>query len=29
MRLYTTDRLYAYIDLHAHAGHKGIFIYGN
>ncbi|KAM3136319.1 Cytosolic carboxypeptidase-like protein 5 [Paramecium bursaria] len=29
MRLHNTDRMYAYIDLHAHAGHKGIFIYGN
>lgn len=29
MRLYNSDRFYAYVDLHAHAGHKGVFIYGN
>lgn len=29
LRLHNTDRFYAYIDLHAHAGHKGIFIFGN
>lgn len=29
MRLHNTDRFYGYVDLHAHAGHKGVFIYGN
>ncbi|CAD8196343.1 unnamed protein product [Paramecium octaurelia] len=29
IRLHKTDRFLGYIDLHAHAGHKGAFIYGN
>lgn len=29
MRLHNTERFHAYIDLHAHAGHKGVFIFGN